>query len=273
MGDSRELLPGGSCQLPTVSHLSGIPTSEPSWPRPRSFCSNPALILLLVVQMRRRKRSEQNVRQLTRRVIDANEDERRRIARELHDDIGQRLSLAVVQLDLFRGQVAAEVLNRTDLDGSIENLGSLVSDVHNLSHRLHSSKLEHMGLTVAIRDLCQQISQSYGLEIHFQEDAPRNHFAHDISLCFYRVAQEALNNVVKHSEANKAHLTLSEMPGLLRMQVQDSGVGFKVSSAVAGLGLSAMHERLASIGGKLSVESEPGRGALVIAEAPTTLPR
>jgi signal transduction histidine kinase len=228
-----------------------------------------ALIVLLVVQVQRRKRSERNVRQLTRRVINANEDERRRIARELHDDIGQRLSLAVVQLDLFRGQAAAETLkNRTDLDSSIENLSSLVSDVHNLSHRLHSSKLEHIGLPAAIRDLCQQIAQSYGLQIDFQRDGARDRFAHDISLCFYRVAQEALNNVVKHSESSSAQLTLSERPGILRMQVQDSGVGFKVASAAAGLGFSAMQERLRSIGGKLSVESEPGNGAVLIAEAP-----
>ncbi len=228
-----------------------------------------ALIVLLVAQMQRRKRSEQIVRQLTRRVINASEDERRRIARELHDDIGQRLSLAVVQLDLFRGQAAAEALrNRTDLDSSIENLSSLVSDVHDLSHRLHSSKLEHIGLTASIRDLCRQISQSYGLEIDFYGDGVRERFTHDISLCFYRVAQEALNNVVRHSESNRAQLTLSERPGILRMQVQDSGVGFKVANASAGLGFSAMQERLGSIGGRLSVESEPGRGALVIAEAP-----
>ena len=228
-----------------------------------------ALIVLLVAQVQRRKRSEKNVRKLTRRAINANEEERRRIARELHDDIGQRLSLAVVQLDLFRGQVAAETLkNRTDLDSSIENLSSLVSDVHNLSHRLHSSKLEHIGLPAAIRDLCQQISQSYGLQIDFQRDGARDRFTHDISLCFYRVAQEALNNVVKHSESNSAQLTLSERPGILRMQVQDSGVGFKVATAATGLGFSAMQERLGSIGGKLSVESEPGRGALLIAEAP-----
>jgi signal transduction histidine kinase len=233
-----------------------------------------ALIILLVVQVRRRKRSEQNVRQLTRRVIHANEDERRRIARELHDDIGQRLSLAVVQLDLFRGQVEAQELkNRTDLDNSIENLGSLASDVHNLSHRLHSSKLEHIGLTAAIRDLCQQISQSYGLEIDFRGDGAQDRFTHDISLCFYRVAQEALNNVVKHSGSNRAQLTLSERPGILRMEVQDSGVGFKVGNAVAGLGFSTMQERLGSIGGKLSVESEPGRGALLIAEAQIPAPR
>jgi signal transduction histidine kinase len=231
-----------------------------------------ALIGLLVVQVRRRKRSEQSVRQLTRRVINANEDERRRIARELHDDIGQRLSLAVVQLDLFRGQIAAETLNsRADLDSSIENLSSLVSDVHDLSHRLHSSMLEHIGLTAAIRDLCRQISQSYGLEIDFQGDETPSRFSQDVSLCFYRVAQEALNNVVRHSKSNSARLTLSERPGVLRMRVQDSGVGFRVANAAAGLGFSAMQERLGSIGGNLSVESEPGRGAVVIAEAPISL--
>jgi signal transduction histidine kinase len=206
-----------------------------------------ALIGLLVVQVRRRKRSEQSVRQLTRRVINANEDERRRIARELHDDIGQLLSLAVVQLDLFRGQIAAETLkSRADLDSSIENLSSLVSDVHDLSHRLHSSMLEHIGLTAAIRDLCRQISQSYGLEIDFQGDETPSRFTQDVSLCFYRVAQEALNNVVRHSKSNSAKLTLSERPGVLRMQ--DSGVGFKVANAAAGLGFSAMQERLGASG-------------------------
>jgi signal transduction histidine kinase len=232
-----------------------------------------ALIVLLVVQVRRRKRSEQNVRQLTRRVINANEDERRRIARELHDDIGQRLSLAVVQLDLFRSQVVGDaVKNRSDLDSSIQDLNSLVSDVHDLTHRLHSAQLEHISLAAAIRDLCQQLSHSYGLAIDFEGDATPGPIAQDVSLCFYRVAQEALNNVVKHSQSNSAQITLSERPGVLRMQVQDSGVGFKVADAAAGLGFSAMQERLGSIGGKLSVESEPGRGALVIAEAPIPLP-
>jgi signal transduction histidine kinase len=231
-----------------------------------------ALIVLLVVQVRRRKRSEQTVRQLTRRVINASEDERRRIARELHDDIGQRLSLAVVQLDLFRSQAVGDAVeNRSDLDSSIENLNSLVSDVHDLSHRLHSTQLEHVGLTAAIRDLCRQISNSYGLAIDFQGDAAPGRFTQDVSLCFYRVAQEALNNVVKHSWSKSAQLTLIERPGVLRMQVQDSGVGFKVADAAAGLGFSAMQERLGSIGGRLSVESEPGRGALVIAEAPIPL--
>ena len=99
-----------------------------------------ALIILLAIQTRRRKRSERAVRQLTRRIIDANENESRPVARELHDDIGQRLSLALVELDLFGRQLPLDaVKNRTDLDSSIQTLNTLVSDVHNLSHRLHSS--------------------------------------------------------------------------------------------------------------------------------------
>jgi signal transduction histidine kinase len=228
-----------------------------------------SLIVLLAIQTRRRKRSERAVRQLTRRVIDASENESRHIARELHDDIGQRLSLALVELDLFGRQLPSDaVKNRTDLDSSIQILNSLVSDVHNLSHRLHSSQLEHVGLEAAIAELCRQISNSYGVEIDFQVDAAPGGLARDVSLCFYRVAQEALNNVVKHSKTNKAQLTLTEEPGLLWMQIRDSGVGFKVADAAVGLGLSAMQERVESLGGILSVESVPSVGTLVIAEAP-----
>jgi signal transduction histidine kinase len=232
-----------------------------------------ALIALLVIQVRRRKRSEGVVRQLTRRLIDANENESRRLARELHDDIGQRLSLAVIQLELFGGQLPVDAgKNRTDLDSSIQNLHSLVSDVHNLSRRLHFAHLEHVGLKTAIAELCRQISHSYGLEIDLQVDEAPPRLAQDVSLCFYRVAQEALNNVVKHSNSNTAELILNQKPGLLRMQIRDLGVGFKTTHAAAGLGLLAMQERLASLGGRLSVESEPNVGTLVIAEAPIPLP-
>ncbi len=230
------------------------------------------LIALLVIQVRRRKRSEEVVRQLTRRLIDANENESRRLARELHDDIGQRLSLAVIQLDLFGAQLPVDaVKNRTDLDSSIQNLRSLVSDVHNLSHRLHFAQLEHIGLKGAITELCRQIARSYGLEIDLQVDAAPVGLAQDVSLCFYRVAQEALNNVVKHSKSDTAELMLNQKPGLLRMQIRDLGVGFNVADAAVGLGLSAMQERLATLSGRLSVESEPGVGTLVIAEAPIPL--
>ena len=231
-----------------------------------------ALIALLAIQTLRRKRSERAVRQLTRRIIDANENESRYIARELHDDIGQRLSLALVELDLFGRQLPVDAVNnRTDLDSSIQNLNTLVSDVHNLSHRLHSSQLEHLGLEAAIAELCRRISNSYGVEIDFQTETAPGQLTRDVSLCFYRVAQEALNNVVKHSRSNKAELTLTEEPGSLSMRIRDSGVGFKVADAAVGLGLSAMQERVESLGGIFSVESVPSVGTLVIAEAPIPL--
>jgi signal transduction histidine kinase len=227
-----------------------------------------ALIALLVIQTRRQKRSELAVRNLTRRLIEANEEESRHLARELHDDIAQRLSFALVRLDLFGSQLPPEDgKNRSDLDSSIRNLDALVSDIHNLSHRLHSSKLQHLGLRAAITELCQQVSDSYGLEIDFQTDGTPVRLPQDVSLCFYRVAQEALNNVVKHSESNRAQLKLIHEAGLLRMQIRDSGIGFKVADAAVGLGLTAMQERVNGIGGRLSVESKPGEGTVVIADA------
>ncbi len=180
--------------------------------------------------------------------------------------------LAVVQLDLYRGRLPAEALqNRADLDSSVESLNSLVSDVHGLSHRLHSSQLEHLGLKAALKELCRQISQTYGLKIDLQVDAVSGRFSPEVSLCFYRVAQEAFNNIVKHSKASRTQLTLDEKSRWLRMHIQDFGVGFNVADAPAGLGLSAMEERLASLGGLLSVESAPGMGTLLIAEAPISM--
>ena len=121
----------------------------------------------------------------------------------------------------------SDLKNRTDLDGSIHNLKTLVSDVHGLSHRLHSSQLEHLGLKAALTQVCAQISHTFGLGIDLQIDATPDRSARDLSLCFYRVAQEALNNIVKHSRSNTALLALSEKSGLLRMEIRDSGVGFK----------------------------------------------
>ncbi len=162
-----------------------------------------ALIILLAIQIRRRKRSERAVRRLTRRVIDESERESRRIARELHDDIGQRLSLAVVQLDLYRSQLPAEaVQNRADLDSSVESMNSLVSDVHNLSHRLHSSQLEHLGLKAALKELCRQISQTYGLEIDLQVDPVSGRFSQKFHFAFTGLLKK--RSITSSSTARRA---------------------------------------------------------------------
>jgi signal transduction histidine kinase len=227
-----------------------------------------ALIILLMIQRRRRKRSDQAVRLLTGRLIHASEEERRHIARELHDDIGQRLSLVSVQLGMSGNQLPADAVeSRAELDHSVVELDTLISDVHNLSHRLHSSKLEHLGLEAAMKDLCQEIGKRHGLQIDLEAQIGQDGFASDVPLCFYRVAQEALNNVVKHSNATRAQVTLTRAPGTLRMRVQDWGRGFKTGDVPAGLGLTAMQERLRDIGGRLCIESKSGEGTVVIAEA------
>jgi signal transduction histidine kinase len=226
------------------------------------------LLILLVLQIRRRRRSEQAVRRLTRRVINGSEEERSRIARELHDDIGQRLSLISIQLGLCSSQLSDDDRRvSAELSDSLRDVDALITDVHNLSHQLHSSKLEHLGLRVALKELCQQISERHALRIDLQIDHGSVRVPQDISLCFYRVAQEALNNVIKHSGADRAQLILMEEQGGLRMQVRDFGRGFKLGGSGAGLGLSTMQERLRIIRDDLWVASKPGRGTVITAKA------
>ncbi len=225
------------------------------------------LLILLVVQIKRRRRSEQAVRQLTRRVISGTEEERSRIARELHDDIGQRLSLIAIQLGLCASQPSEDGCVPAGLNDSIRDVDALITDVHNLSHQLHSSKLEHLGLRVALKELCQQISERHDLPIDLQIDQGSVRVPQDIALCFYRVAQEALNNIIKHSGTDRAQLILLEQQGKLRLQVRDFGGGFKPGGSVTGLGLSTMRERLRIIRGDLSIASKPGRGTVITARA------
>ena len=161
----------------------------------------------------------------------------------------------------------SDLKNRTDLDGSIHNLKTLVSDVHGLSHRLHSSQLEHLGLKAALTQVCAQISHTFGLGIDLQIDATPDRSARDLSLCFYRVAQEALNNIVKHSRSDTDCWHLARSQDYSGWN-ESSGVGFKVADAGMGLGLSAMRERVRSVGGRLTVTSGLGAGTLVVAEAP-----
>lgn len=223
---------------------------------------------LLIVQTRRRWRSEQAVRRLTRRIISGSEEERRRIARELHDDIGQRLSFISIQLGLYVDLLSENGgLVSAELSDSVREVDALVTDVHNLSHQLHSSKLEHLGLRFALRELCQQMSERHELPIEFKIDHGSVRLPQDVALCFYRVAQEALNNIIKHSGTDKAELTLAEERGRLRMQVRDFGSGFKLTKSAAGLGLSTMQERLRIIRGELSIASRPGRGTVITAMA------
>jgi len=221
-----------------------------------------------------RKRAEEGLLDLSGRLINAQEEERTRIARELHDDFSQRLALLAIQL----GQVSQRLPNSDkalieSLQIMWEKTTELSADIHKLSHRLHSSKLHHVGLLAAARSLCEETSRHHELQIEFAYGDMPEEIAPDVALCFFRIIQEALNNIVKHSGAKRARVNLSTDDSRICLRIVDAGVGFDTGSrkARAGLGLASMRERLRIMGGRIVIRSRPMEGTEIQAEAP--LPR
>jgi PAS domain S-box-containing protein len=212
--------------------------------------------------------AELRLHDLTGRLIQAQEEERRRIARELHDDIGQRLSLLMLQLEHIKRALSATSAGQmTVLDKAMLEADELTRDVHELSHQLHSTKLSYIGLKAALRELCEQIALQQDMKItqHLEDDTD---LPSDVQLCFYRVAQEALSNVAKHSQAASASVCFVANGGLARLEIADTGIGFDVSASGAGLGLASMRERVRTVRGELAVTSNPGKGTRVVAVIP-----
>ena len=215
------------------------------------------------------RRVQKALSRVSQRLIHAQEEERARIARELHDDIGQRLAL-----------LAGTLADQPPLPGSsAESAGKLkhlvseiASDVQALSHELHSSKLDFLGLTSAIQAHCQDLAGQKNVHIDFIATTADTRFPPNVSLSFFRVLQEALHNAVKHSQASRFEVELWESDGDLRLQVSDSGRGFDLNEARTshGLGLVSMEERLKLVNGELFVDTEPGRGTRIYARAPLT---
>jgi signal transduction histidine kinase len=227
-----------------------------------------ALIIILLLEMRRRKKSDLAVKNLSGRLINAGEEERKRIARELHDDIVQRLSLLSVECSLMERNVPAdETTRRGSLHEQLLGLNGIITDVHNLSYQLHSRRLEMLGLEVALEDLCQQLAKKHGVMVELIADKVEGALDEDLSLCFFRVAQEALNNSLKYSGSTRVEVRLTAIDGTLRMTVKDYGVGFDPSAPASGLGLATMRERMRLVEGKLKVHSKLGAGTELTAEA------
>ena len=217
------------------------------------------------------KRAEEALSTVSRRLIEAQEEERTRIARELHDDICQRIALQALNLESLKEALPASA---TELERGISELqdqiSDLGSDIQGLSHRLHSSNLDDLGLEVAAAGFCKEISERQGVEINFNcENVPKR-LSQEISLCLFRVMQEALQNAIKHSGSR--HFDVSLRGGLKEIQltVLDSGIGFDPEKSMngRGLGLTSMKERLKLVDGKLSVKSQPLVGSTVHARVP-----
>jgi PAS domain S-box-containing protein len=228
-------------------------------------------VLIFAEDITRRKQMEEALSGVSRRLIESQEQERVRIGRELHDDIVQRLALLAVQLEQVQQtfpDLHVEVRRRL---GEIRKHSmEIATDIQSLSHELHASKLEYLGLAVAMRSFCREFGELQKVEIDFQSHDLPSPVPPDVSLCLYRVLQEALHNSAKHSGVGHLEVRLWGTSDQLHLTVRDSGVGFDSEAArkSRGLGLISMQERVKLVSGTLSIESQPNRGTTISARVP-----
>ena len=223
-------------------------------------------MLGMLVDITDRKVAEDALSSLTGRLIEAQEEERRRIAREIHDDYNQRL--AVVAIDL---EDLAENIGHLNGDGTarIRELANYVSelgaDLHALSHRLHSSTLESLGLVAGIEAFCEEFAGQQEIQITFDHENVPSRVSEDAALCLFRIAQEGLRNVKRHSGANEAEIRLEGVDETLHLSISDRGKGFdpNARSKKSGIGIRSMQERLRSLGGHLEIHSRPMEGTRI----------
>jgi PAS domain S-box-containing protein len=217
------------------------------------------------------KLAENALADVGRRLIEAHEEERTWIARELHDDINQRIALLSVQLAQWaQHPPSSGVEVKNHIGHVLQDLASLGTEIQALSHRLHSSKLDYLGFVVAAGGFCRELSEQQKVEIHFShEGIPRN-LPKQISLCLFRVLQEALQNAVKHSGERHFTVELAGTSAQIQLTVNDLGVGFDPQDAISrrGIGLISMRERLHLVNGEIFIKSEPGHGTTISACVP-----
>jgi PAS domain S-box-containing protein len=227
-------------------------------------------IVGMVTDITERKLTEAALADVSRRLIEAQEQERNRIARELHDDIGQRLALLTVELDQLQRDPNDLREVRRRICELQKQAGEIATDIQTLSHELQSTKLEYLGPVAAMRDLCQELEEPTKMQIDFKSRDLPSRLPPDISLCLFRVLQEALHNAVKHSRAQQVEVRLWGASDEVHLTVSDLGIGFDSEAAKEkrGLGLVSMEERLKLVKGTISITSQPRSGTTIRARVP-----
>lgn len=269
-GLSQRNLPAGSIVL----------FREPSlWERSKWLVLTSALVILvlgsltayLLYKQRQLAQARMEQTRLSGMLINAQEDERRRLASELHDDFSQRLALLSMGLEN-----AAEMVPQSPKEANqqlhelLNSAGELGADLHTLSHRLHSSTLERLGLVPGVGAYCKEFTAQKGVEVVFSHKNVARNVPADTALCLFRVVQEGLRNVKKHSGASQAKVSLAQRNGHLHLSISDDGAGFNVKDAAGreGIGMLTMEERARLIGARFLIRSEPHRGTQIDVWAP-----
>ena len=235
------------------------------------------MVVGIVEDIRERRHAEEQLKttkleleQLAGRLLLAQEEERRRISRELHDDIGQRMALMSMEIErLEQGlRVSRKTILAEQAAAMKHQLEDLASAIHDMCRNLHSSKLDLLGLRAALKELSFRIFEHSGISVSVEVDEEADHLPAEVALCFYRVVQEALNNVSKHSKVLTAKVAAKRLAGVIRLTIQDFGTGFDPSALrdCPGIGLASMRERLRAIDGTLMIQSVRGIGTEVTAE-------
>jgi len=218
-----------------------------------------------------RKLAEQALKGLSGELIRAQEEERHRIAREIHDDYQQRLAILCIELDdlAARHEKTNGKISQS-LRALWDQVSSLSRDLHSLSHRLHSSKLDNLGLVAALSSLCVEFEEHHKIRVGFSHEGVPRSLRGEAALCLFRITQEALQNVKKHSGADFAHVHIAAENGEIHLSVSDPGSGFDPGAVALGrgIGLRSMQERLRVIGGRIFIRSRPQEGVQIDAWVP-----
>jgi len=209
-------------------------------------------------------------RDISIRLINAQEEERSRIARELHDDVSQKMALLSLELEQLRQMVEEPKDLRKHFKNVQDRVLEISTDIHRLSHKLHPSKLDHLGLAAAVKGLCRDFDAAGKLRVEFHQEGDLSKLGKDVKLCVFRIAQEALRNCTCHSSAGSACVVLVKSGNELRLSVSDDGQGFDMRSGAIrrGLGFTSMRERVRIIGGCIAIRSKPGHGTFIEVSIP-----
>jgi PAS domain S-box-containing protein len=226
-------------------------------------------VITLVQDITEKTNTEKALARVRTALAEVQVEEARRIAGELHDDIGQRLALLSFEIGRM---VSGPPRSHEELVASLHPFKQKILDVcdglREISHRMHPSLLEHLGLPNALRHLCNDFSEREGIPVNFLSDDLTNDIPKSIGYCFYRVAQEALHNISKHAKANHVTVELAMVSQATQLCIIDTGAGFDISAVKSGLGLHSMRERVELVNGALSVTSEPGIGTRIVVNVP-----
>ena len=241
------------------------------WRTPRGVVGG---ILIFAEDITRRKQMEEAISGVSGRLIEAQEKERGRIARDLHDDICQQLALVSIQLEQVQRELPDSVSEHRSQVGELrKRIMDISTDVQMMSHELHSAKLTYLGAAVAMKGFCREFGEHHKFEIEFQSrDLPRQ-LPPDVSLCLFRVLQEALHNAAKHSGVKRFDVQLWGTSGDVHLTISDLGSGFDTEAAMKGrgLGITSMQERLKLVKGELTITSHPKSGTSIHARVPLEL--